>query len=163
MSFFNTPRIGATLLVAGVASIGIHAYSAPNSQDVIPILKAFKVVTNNGVESLVAADTVKPGDTMEYRVVYRNNSTRAVKDLHATLPIPSQLRYVPGSATPSAVQASTDGRTYATPPLRRRVTTPTGVKIVTVPVSEYRYLRWSIGVLPAGGTAAVAARAALPQ
>jgi uncharacterized repeat protein (TIGR01451 family) len=149
-----------TLLIFGALQPG---QSAPQAGDVVPTLKAFKVTLKNGVDELEPGDAIRPGDTLEYRVVYRNNGARAVKDVQATLPIPAQLEFVPASARPAVMQASTDGRVFATPPLRRRVNTPSGVKIVTVPVSEYRYLRWNIGVLPAGSSVSVAARATLPR
>ena len=162
MKFLSFKTIAWSFAACAIAGANAAAWSAPRG-DVVSTLKAFKVSQKNGAEELEAGETIRPGETLEYRVLYRNTGTRTVKDLRAVLPIPSQLRFVSGSARPANMQASTDGRTFASYPLRRRVTTPQGVKIVAVPLSEYRYIRWTIGTLASGASASVAARATLPQ
>jgi uncharacterized repeat protein (TIGR01451 family) len=149
--------VGALCLAQGMAS---SVFSAPQNA-IVSTLAAFKITDNNGTEKVESTDQIKVGETLEYRVTYRNNGAKAVKDLEATLPIPSELQYIPDSARPAAVTASTDGRVFATPPLRRRVKTADGEKVVLVPVSEYRHLRWKVKTLAPGASFSVAARATL--
>lgn len=101
----------------------------------------------DGAETLVSADAVKPGDVIEYTVTYRNTGKAALSKLEATLPIPAETEFVPGSARPANAKASTDGRTFGDLPLKRTVKR-NGVDVEeTVPVSQYRFLRWYPGEL----------------
>ena len=128
-----------------------------------PVLKLFKVMRNaSGKESFVPASSIRPGDTVEYRVTYRNTSTRTLSKVSAVLPIPAALSYLPNSARPGNAQASLDGLTYGAIPLKRRVRDASGVeKTVLVASSQYRFLRWSLGNMSAGRTLQVSARARL--
>ena len=122
------------------------------------VLEQSKVVKNaQGKEQLVAAESVKPGDVLEYRATYTNNTDKTINGLAATLPIPDGLEYLPGSAKPGAklvMAATKDGR-YAAEPLVRVV----NGKSEPVAYNEYRSLRWKLGQLPANGVTAVSARA----
>ncbi len=123
-------------------------------------LQAFKVVEKEGKSALVAADKVAPGDVIEYRVEYRNQSKSAVKDLDATLPMPTGLTVLTDSLRPLQARASVDGRTFGPMPLRRRVKNADGtVSIVTIPASQIRFLRWTVPQLEAGKSISFAARA----
>jgi uncharacterized repeat protein (TIGR01451 family) len=111
-------------------------------------LEALKVVRDaEGRESLVPAEAVKPGDSIEYVATYRNTGKQPVRDLAATLPIPTNTELVSGSARPANAQASLDGRTFASPPLTRRVVRDGKSVEEVVPAREYRYLRWFPGEL----------------
>ena len=46
---------------------------------------------------------------------------------------------------PRSAQASTDGKNYADIPLMRQI----AGKVIETPLSEYRYIRWNIRLLPA--------------
>lgn len=132
-------------------------------------LTAYRVVTLPGadgqpVERLQPLTDVRPGETVEYQAVYRNGTGAPARDVHVTLPVPAGgLAYLPASAAPSTVTASTDGRAFAPLPLTRTVTLPDGKTArQEVPATEYRFLRWSLGDLPAGDTRTVRARMQLP-
>jgi uncharacterized repeat protein (TIGR01451 family) len=117
-----------------------------------------KVVKSaSGAEKFEDASTVKPGDIIEYRATYTNNSTRSVAQLKAQLPIPEGLEYIALSAKPGAdtVKAATRDGIFSSEPLMRREKE----KQVPVPYSEYRQMQWTLGVLPANGVAVVSARA----
>jgi uncharacterized repeat protein (TIGR01451 family) len=117
-------------------------------------LEARKVVrAADGKEGFAEAAAARPGDVIEYTATYRNTSKQAVRDLEATLPIPPNTEYVPGSAKPAAVKASVDSRNWGTPPLVRKVVRDGRSIEEQVPVREYRYLRWFPGEL--GGEKAV--------
>ena len=123
-------------------------------------LTAYKIVAKGEKDELEAADKIKPGETIEYQARYANNSKNAVKNLAATLPIPGGMEFISGSALPDGAQGSTDGKTFVSLPIKRVTKNADGsTKIVMVPFSEYRALRWSIGELAAGKNVTVFARA----
>lgn len=158
----------AWFLVAAIAISATFAGSPAGAQpsavaparDVVEAqLRQFVVVTGvDGKEEFRQADSVKPGDILEYRVRYANRSGKAVSNFTATLPLPEQLEYLPKSATPGAnlVQAAAADRRYAAEPLTR---TAPGGQTEAVPYAEYRSLRWNLGQLPADAATEVTARA----
>lgn len=113
-----------------------------------------------GKEVLTEAATVKPGDVVEYKVVYANNSDQSLGNVQAALPIPEGMEYVGKSALPASALASVDGKEFAPEPLKRTFQDKDG-KVVTEEVSlaEYRALRWQIESLQPGKEYVVKARA----
>lgn len=160
-------RLGAVLLAVGILPVMAQtavkapgpgaASTAAKSAVQVELTQARVVKGADGKEQLLDASSVKPGDILEYRATYKNISDKPVQGVVATLPIPEGLEYLPTSAKPGAklVQAATKEAVYAAEPLNRVV----AGKSVPVPYAEYRSLRWSLGQLPAGGEAAVSARA----
>jgi uncharacterized repeat protein (TIGR01451 family) len=150
-------RFNRAALAAILACAGLAAAQQPN-----PIesrLEARKVVAAaDGKESFAAADAAKPGDVIEYTATYRNASTQAVRNLEATLPIPANTELVPGSATPAGARASLDARAFEPMPIKRKVRRGAAEVDETVPVGEYRYLRWYPGELGPGKSIAFKAR-----
>jgi uncharacterized repeat protein (TIGR01451 family) len=123
-------------------------------------LTAKRVVVSNGQESLVSADKANPGDVIQYEAIYKNSGAAPVKNVAATVPIPSSLALVDESAKPPADQASVDGKNFNPIPLTREVKNKEGVmEKQPVPLAEYRALRWVIHELPAGGSTTVLLRA----
>jgi uncharacterized repeat protein (TIGR01451 family) len=158
--------IGITMMafaIGGGAALQAQSVQTVQSGPVQLVLRALKVTREaNGNEGLVPVSRVRPGEVVEYQVRYSNTSNRAVRNLQATLPIPAALEFVSGSASPAAPLASTDGKSYEAMPLKRKVVIADGTeKIVLVPTSEYRYLRWSVSQLGAGEKVTVSARARL--
>lgn len=138
------------LVLAGQPALADESLSAT--------LEARKVLVANGVERFESADTAQPNDVLEYRTSYRNRSQKTLRGVAATLPIPTGFEYIPNSAGTDAL-ASLDGKTFAAVPLTRTVKARDGRdEVRLVPVSEYRFLRWQLGDLPAGATSTVTAR-----
>lgn len=134
------------------------AQAAVADQPLVASLDARRVVLENGVEKLLPADIARPADVVEYRTTYRNVSRKSLGNVAATLPVPAGFEFVLGTATLGA-QASLDGKTYAPIPLTRRVKGADGrEQVVQVPASEYRFLRWQLGELPANASRVVVAR-----
>lgn len=145
-----------TVAAAVVASL---APAARAETGVTVQLTANRVTKTPEREVLAPAEQARPGETLEYRAVYRNEGAREARGVAATLPIPRGTVYLPGTASPARVQASLDGRTFAAVPLTRVVRGPDGRNVVReVPVSEYRALRWSLGSLGRNQARAVSAR-----
>ena len=131
------------------------------AEPVVVTLNAYKVqIKADGKEALAPAKEVVPGDVIEYVVVYRNQSKAAARNVYATLPVPpGGLSYLPDSALPATADASLDGNTYAPIPLMRTRQLADGTRQnVTVPPTEYRYLRWPLGDIEPGKSKTVKAR-----
>jgi uncharacterized repeat protein (TIGR01451 family) len=144
----------AILAVAVFAPALAHA-----DGDVHVALTAQRVTVADGKDVYASAEKARPGDVIEYRAVYKNDGRTAVRELDATLPVPNGLEYLPKTAAPAVVLASTDGQSFAPVPLVRKTRTADGrEEIREVPLSEYRALRWSIGALAAKESRTVRAR-----
>jgi uncharacterized repeat protein (TIGR01451 family) len=137
-----------TLLVALLALACAPSFAQQQAGPVETRLEGRKVVVAaDGKETFAAADAAKPGDVIEYAATYRNKSRDAITNLAATMPIPGNTEYVPGSARPATAKASIDGRAFADMPLKRKVMRDGKEIEEQVPYSEYRYLRWLPGAL----------------
>jgi len=122
-------------------------------------LAARKVVVTDGRENLVDATNAKPGDLIEYTATYRNNGKAPIRNLEATLPIPTDTEFVAGSARPAGARASTDGKSFAALPLKRKARRPDGKEVEeAIPLRDYRALRWYTGELAGDKTVSFAAR-----
>lgn len=149
-------KLTSCLLAAGVF---LAQASFAQSPTVTSTLDVRRVDTVAGKVVLQPADTVKPGDLVEYSGTYRNEGRNGVDKLLATIPVPAGTSFVAGSAQPAAAQASTDGTRFAAIPLMRTVRQPDGTtRQEPVPLSEYRYVRWELGTLRAGADAVVKLR-----
>lgn len=141
----------ALAALAGAALLALAPFSAAQQKAAQPLetkIEQRKVArAADGAETLVAADTVRPGDVLEYTVTYRNTGKSALTKLEATLPIPPETEYLPDSARPATAKASADGRTFGDLPLKRTVRR-NGVDVQeNVPLRDYRSLRWYPGEL----------------
>ena len=159
----RSSKIGPFLALALFGSLLCSSvWSAASSNDLKLDLKAFKVIRKGDQETLVSADKVKPKEVIEYQVRYVNTGEKTLRNIRATLPIPASLVFLSGSSAPSGAMASLDGKSFAAMPLKRKVKLADGtMKVVMVPYSEYRFLRWSLDELAAGKSVTVKARARL--
>ena len=158
-------RISAGVLIMTVVAAPALAQptvakeaAAAAEKKVLVVLTQSKVVkAADGTEQLQDAASVKPGDVVEYKATYTNNTGKAVTGLAANLPIPEGLEYLPKSAKPGAalVKAATSNGVFAAEPLTHTV----AGKTEPVAYGDYRALRWTLGQLPANGVTAVSARA----
>ena len=122
-------------------------------------LEAHKVErAADGKETLGDAQAARPGDLIEYTATYRNTGKQPVRNLEATLPIPANTEYVAGSAKPGAAKASVDAHAFGALPLKRRVVRDGKEVEESVPLREYRYLRWYPGELAADQSVSFTAR-----
>lgn len=131
----------------------------PLLAEVKVVLTASKIVTVNGTEQRQPGDKAKPGEIIEYVAEYRNTSKSSVSNVVATLPVPAGMEYLPDTAVPPQVMASTDEHNYAPVPLKRMVRGADGKMIEQqVPYAEYRSLRWKLGEIPGESSKSVKAR-----
>lgn len=148
------------LALAAVIVFATSLWAQAKPDQVKVVLKAFKVARTADKESLVSADTAKPGDVIEYQAVFSNLDKAApAKDVKGVVPVPSGLEYLPGTVQPKDAEATVDGSTYAPVPLKRQVKTADGKTVEQlVPYSEYKFLRWNLGEISAGTSKTVSAR-----
>lgn len=131
----------------------------PVWSEVKVVLTAHKIVKTDGAEQGISADKAKPGDVIEYVATYKNTDNKPATDVTATLPIPHGMEYMPNTAAPEHVMASTGDEHYAPVPLKRMAKDANGKpKEELVPYSEYRSLRWQLGAMSGGATRDVKAR-----
>ena len=147
MKFLNTLR---TTLFITTISLGL--LSTAYAEEALKMeLTANKAVKNaDGKVTYSPASTAPAGTIIQYKATYTNTINKDISDLMVTLPIPANMTFT-GEAIPASAQASTDDKNYADMPLMRKV----DGKVVKVPFSEYRSLRWNIKLLPAKKSATV--------
>lgn len=147
-----------TLKTAWIAVI-VTALCLPVLAEVKVVLTANKIVVVNGKEQMEASDKAKPGEVIEYVAEYRNTGNAPVTNVVATLPVPAGMEFLPETAQPQQLMASTDEHNFAPVPLKRKVSGPDGKTVEQlVPYSEYRSLRWTLGKISGGDTRSVKAR-----
>ena len=123
------------------------------------VLKMEKVSIQNGKEVLSPVGSAAPGETLQLTMVYKNTDKEHVTEVFAKLPIDPREEYIPGTANPASVMASTDGANFSPLPLKRLVKASDGKMVEQeVPASEYRALRWALGDLAGGASRTVSAR-----
>jgi len=160
MKTTNRARPTRKALGCAIAVALAVGHVAAQEPELAVSLVARKVITTEKGESLVAAETAKPADVIEYEATYKNRGKAAVSNVAATVPIPAGLTLVPESSKPVAAQASLDGKNFSPVPLTRDVINAYGMtEKQPVPLGEYRALRWILPELAAGADAKVALRA----
>ena len=148
MKGFNFLR---STILASLASV--IALSAAHANDALKMDLTANQVTKNaeGKISYLPVRNAPAGTVIQYKATYSNIINKDIQDLAVVLPIPANMAFT-GEANPASAQASIDGKNYADMPLMRKV----DGKMVKIPFSEYRTLRWNIKLLPAQKSAAVA-------
>lgn len=145
-------------IIVTLATINLMSFA--HAEDALKMqLTANKVMTNaEGKVTYTPVNTAPAGTVVQYKATYSNTINQDIKDLEVVLPIPANMTFT-GEATPSSAQASIDGKNYADIPLMRKI----NGKMVKVPYSEYRTLRWNIKLLPAQKSASVALNTTVNQ
>lgn len=113
-------------------------------------LQAKQIVTENGKPVLKAVSRANKGDLLQYQATYRNNLQKPMTNVALTIPVPASMVYV-SSSSPAPTQASLDGKKFENLPIMRKV----NGKMVEVPASQYRAVRWIVKTLPAQQSATV--------
>ena len=144
-------KILRNILLATIASSSL--LNVAHADDALKMeLTANQVIKNaEGKTVYTPVRTAPAGTVIQYKATYTNTINKDINDLMVTLPIPANMTFT-GEVNPASAQASTDGKNYADMPLMRKV----DGKMVKIPYSEYRTLRWHIKLLPAKKSAAVA-------
>lgn len=102
----KTMRLFMVVLVLFIMAIPSHG---DDSAAIDVQLTIMKIETLSGKETLVIAQTIRPGDLLLYEIVYKIKGQDKVLELLAQLPIPVGMEYVTDSAQPPQVLGSLDG------------------------------------------------------
>lgn len=146
-SYFHAVRaVGVTALLS-VFFAGLMANTAMAKTAQVDMEHFIVTVNSEGEEVFTKAEQAAPGDVIEYRLIYSNNTTVGIDDYFITGPIPNDTQYVPASAKSSANHelkvSIDDGATWDSEPVRRTQTNAEGVEVeVVIPESKYKKLRW---------------------
>lgn len=111
-------------------------------------MKTFLVKKNdNGHEVLKPTANAAPGDTIEYRLIYKNTSEQALSGLVITGPVPDNTAYVEKSnhtkVAASFVVSADNGAHFQAEPVKRIEKNADGTKKeVVVPPGQYTHVRW---------------------
>ena len=142
------------LLIATVFSAA--ALTGAHAEDALTMeLTANKVSINaEGNKVYSPISNAPKGTVVQYKATYTNNIDQDINNLAVTLPVPNNMTLT-GGIFPASGQATIDGKTFADMPLMRKV----NGKMVKVPLSEYRAVRWNIKLLPAQKSADVSLNA----
>ena len=142
-------KIAKTLALSTV--LGLSVANIAHAAEALSVnLQAKQIVTENGKQVLKAVSRANKGDLLQYQATYRNNLQKPMTDLALTLPVPANMVYV-SSSSPAPTQASLDGKKFENLPIMRKV----NGKMVEVPASQYRAVRWIVKTLPAQQSATV--------
>lgn len=135
--------------------LGLSLATVAQAADALSVnLQAKQVVTENGKQVLKTVSRAKRGDLIQYQATYRNNIQKPMTDVALTIPVPTSMVYV-SSSSPAPTQASLDGKKFENLPIMRKV----NGKLVEVPASQYRAVRWTVKTLPAQQSATVSINA----
>ncbi|ESK37316.1 hypothetical protein P256_02371 [Acinetobacter nectaris CIP 110549] len=151
-SIFIRGLLGVTSLA--FMTINASAETKVAKDPVSVDLKTYLIsVGKDGNQTAKLVSNVKPNDVIEYRATYTNNTLGEIKNLSATLPIPTETQFL-GKSKPENAKATTDGINFSPMPLKKKE----GNQLVDIPLQDYRALRWTIAVLPAGKSITVSAQ-----
>ena len=146
---FNEQKVIACIWVAFISAIAFFWASPVSSQDVQIKGEAYIVGHDDkNREILLEAESgVAPGQLLEYRFYYQNNTSEPLPGVVFSAPIPKDTSYVDGTAhaeSNAEVQVRLQGEEqWQKPPvLRERLQEDGTRKKVFVSPSEYGELRW---------------------
>lgn len=135
---------------------------AQGNEDVTSELTTYRISTDDaGNETAVEVSEFQPGDTIEYRLTYTNNTENDISNLVPTLPIPVGVQYLDDTAEPaiSSASLSSTGNNFQELPMTREVTQQEGETVEQeVPANEFRRLRWMVDSLAAQESVTLRAR-----
>lgn len=137
-----------TALLGACACIAI--WSAPASAESVAsqLTVSHVVETDDGTEVLEPAESVAPGETLEYELVYTNETDMSLNAFTVVGPVPEGTDFIEGSAhsVPEArLEAQIAGMGWAPVPVFRAIVQPDGtVTQEEVPAEAYEALRWRL-------------------
>jgi hypothetical protein len=141
-------RLTLAILIAAAAGVAARPVLAANPAGSVAVeLTANRVTKSQGKEVLAPAEKAQPGETIEYRALYRNDGGRGPRrDGDAADPARDGL--TAGTAQPNRVEASLDGRTFAPTPLKARSSSLMAARSSRRCRCPSTARRWALGALP---------------
>lgn len=136
--FISTLLMGGSFLIAGTAL----ALTAEQS-----VQKVVKVQNADGTTRIeyVPADVVAPGETIAYTLNLENDDLQPATDLVLTMPVPTEVKYVEGSAakTGATISYSVDnGETFSSRKELKVIQSNGGYRIAQS--EDITHIRWVV-------------------
>ncbi len=99
------------------------------------------------------ADMVTPGDKVVYSLKYHNEKTEAAENIVLVMPVPTEVKYIEGSANNSVARTSysADGGTTFAQRDGLNVTSDDGTQRAAL-AQDITHVRWIIGTAVAPGS-----------
>lgn len=153
-------------LAAAAAALALAAPALAAPKITFSIAQLKEVAEQKGgarTTKLVPAQTVSPGDVVEYVLTYRNEGDAPAADAAIEDPIPKGTVYLANSAAGEGAEvtfSSDGGRTFAPAvKLTYEFRLPSGAveKRVATP-AEYTHVRWTLKQVPPGAAGKVSFR-----
>lgn len=127
---------------------------AQSSKNLISELSAYRFLEDGSLfdEALSAASSITPGDSIEYRLYYRNDNDTPIRNLKPQLPVPSGLSYLSGSENRKLTGVSLTNEPQFQPlPAFKAITDENGKQVRAKAMPEdYRVLQWTVAQLNPG-------------
>ena len=130
--------------MGSVASLAAKKAQSPLSSE----MKAFVVKKDkSGREKLVTVKSAEPGQTIQYQLIYKNQSQSTLKGLTVTGPVPANTHFLAKSmktrVKSQRVVSINGGKTFEKEPVTRlKVMKDGSKKVVTIPAEQYTHVRW---------------------
>ncbi|HAW79071.1 MAG TPA: hypothetical protein DCX27_04715, partial [Balneola sp.] len=84
-----------------VLFLGLSVNANAQNDELSSVLKAFKITLGaDGNEVATEVTEIKPGDIIEYRLTYQNETDGSLTQITPVLPIPLEMFYLDNSASP---------------------------------------------------------------
>jgi uncharacterized repeat protein (TIGR01451 family) len=164
----STRLLHAGLVAALVVAAPGMRIAAQQGKPQALVITARNLMTGDARHRALADSTaLLPGDVVEYRLVFTNLNTVAVRNIELKDPIPSGLRYVLASAKTdrddTLIEFSIDGgKTYSAQPMVAVIVDGKPVER-PAPVQRYTHVRWTVqGSVQPGAQVTAEFQARLP-
>ena len=143
-------------LIARTAIICAVLAPSAASAELKSEMQAYVVTTDaSGFEQYLAADTVKPGQTIEYRMEHTNDFDNAIGGVAIVGPVPEGAELIVGRSSSDVVATfevrgefdpDRDGEEWSTLPAQRVVVEADGTRTIEEATPEsFTAVRWLLG------------------
>lgn len=158
----TVPSLSGKTGAASEPAVALPAGKAvvTTSENVDVKVVAYIVRNDNGTERLdpiTDKTSVKSGDVVEYHGLLTNTGAERVRNMTATLLLPSGATFTGQTDPALGALASLDGKQFLRMPIRQSV----NGQAQNVPFDKYRALQWTVQEVGIGATAVVKYRATI--
>lgn len=135
--------MSTTTLASDVNAKGMRSQhtSIQSQQPFTTSIQRF-VVSPQG--TVTPATQANYGDTIEYRIIYRNVGTQDIESFYATVTIPESVTLLQNGFKPSITYGTLDGETFYPMPIRIK---KEGQSVIA-DYSRYKAVQWRLAELP---------------
>lgn len=137
----------ATAAAIGLLTIAVTPAMAQNDvQFTIVAEQEVVEIDSNGKKRIrtIPAETVVPGEEVIYTIFFKNTSNKTLGNIAVTDPIPSDMRYIAGSAFGSGTEISysIDGGTRYGQPTELQVREVDTGRVRMARPDDYTHIKW---------------------